>query len=66
MNNATPEVGALKKLMVHVIDGGIILFDDYAYAGYEYQRLSINKACTELGIPSPISLPTGQGVCIKY
>jgi hypothetical protein len=65
MNNATPEVAALKFLFPHVVTGGVILFDDYAYDGYEFQKAAIDAQCDELGTPRPIALPTGQGLILK-
>jgi len=65
MNNSVPEVAALKTLFPLLINGGIILFDDYAYCGYTFQKQAIDVACFEMGIPMPITLPTGQGLIIK-
>lgn len=65
MNNSVPEVAALKTFFPLLINGGIILFDDYAYCGYNFQKQAIDVACIELGIPLPITLPTGQGLIIK-
>ncbi len=65
MNNAVPEVAALERLYPLVSIGGIVLLDDYAYVGYEYQNEQMNKLCASLGIESPIALPTGQGLLIR-
>lgn len=65
MNNSVPEVAALESLYPLVIDGGFILLDDYAYQGYEFQKRAIDELCMRLGIGSPISLPTGQGLIIR-
>ena len=65
MNNSVPEVEALKAFYPKVIEGGVILFDDYAYNGYEFQKKAIDDACDGLGISSPICLPTGQGLLLK-
>lgn len=65
MNNSVPEVYALERLYPLLSVGGVVLLDDYAYMGYEYQYHQINKVCDSLGIESPISLPTGQGLLIR-
>ncbi len=64
MNNSVPEVAALERLYPLLSIGGIVLLDDYAYVGYEYQHKQMNKLCDSLGIESPIELPTGQGLLI--
>ena len=64
MNNSVPEVEALLAFYSRIAKGGVILFDDYAYNGYEYQN-AIDEACGKLEIPSPICLPTGQGLILK-
>jgi SAM-dependent methyltransferase len=65
MNNSYPEVQALTVLYPFIARGGIILFDDYAYSGYEFQQQKIDEACDAIGIERPIFLPTGQGLHIK-
>jgi hypothetical protein len=65
MNNAVPEVAALKRFYPLMAPGGVILFDDYAYFTCTYQKNAIDAACVEMGIPVPISLPSGQGLLLK-
>jgi Methyltransferase domain len=65
MNNSVPEVAALERLYPLLTIGGVVLLDDYAYTGYEYQYQQMNKLCDSLGIESPIALPTGQGLLIR-
>jgi hypothetical protein len=65
MNNSVPEVAALERLYPLLSIGGIVLLDDYAYTGYEYQYEQMNKLCASLGVESPIALPTGQGLLIR-
>ena len=65
MNNSIPEVEALQAFYSRVAKGGVILFDDYAYNGYEYQKNAIDDACNKFGIETPICLPTGQGLILK-
>ena len=65
MNNSVPEVAAFKTLVPFVAPGGIVLLDDYAYCGYKFQKGAIDAVCSEMKLPIPISLPTGQGLFIK-
>jgi hypothetical protein len=41
-----------------------VLLDDYAYWGYEEQRLAMNALASELSVPI-CALPSGQGLLIK-
>lgn len=65
MNNSVPEVAALKQFFPLVATGGVVLLDDYAYCGFSYQKNAIDKTCQEMGVPNPISLPSGQGLLLK-
>jgi hypothetical protein len=42
----------------------MIVFDDYAYHGYEPIHESTDRLAAELGF-AVVSLPTGQGLAIK-
>jgi Methyltransferase domain len=65
MNNAAPEYAALKFFYSRLSVPAFVLLDDYAFKSMSPQKEAIDKACRELGIPQPISLPTGQGLIIK-
>jgi SAM-dependent methyltransferase len=64
MNCAPPEVAAADYLWSRIVPGGIILLDDYAYAGYESQKLAMDSFAASKGV-SVLSLPTGQGLIIR-
>jgi len=64
MNCAPPEVAALRFFWPRLSPGAFVLLDDYAYRGYEEQRLAMNDLASELGV-SICALPTGQGLLIK-
>lgn len=64
MNCAPPEVAALRFFWPRLADGAFVLLDDYAYRGFEPQRLAMDDLATELGA-SICALPTGQGLLIK-
>lgn len=64
MNAAYPECAALEHFWPVLSDGAVILFDDYAYMGYEVQKFAIDQKAKELGF-CVLSLPTGQGLVVK-
>ena len=64
MNAAPPEVAAFNGLWELLVPGAVILLDDYAYAGYEAQKLAMDEAAAAKGI-AIASLPTGQGLVVK-
>lgn len=65
MNNSVPEVAALRTFFPMMATGGVILLDDYAFAGYSFQKKAIDESCREMGVSTPISLPSGQGLLLK-
>lgn len=64
LNCAEPEVFAVRHLWPSLSQGAVMLFDDYAYIGYEPQYAAINNLAYELGFHI-LSTPTGQGIVIK-
>ena len=64
MNSAPPEVAAFDRLWEFLVPGAVILLDDYAYRGYEDQKLAMDAAAAAKGI-GIASLPTGQGLIVK-
>jgi predicted O-methyltransferase YrrM len=64
MNCARPEVAALRHFWPSLSPGAVVLLDDYAYQGYEEQRLAMDSLASELGV-SICALPTGQGLLIR-
>jgi hypothetical protein len=64
MNCTAPEIAAAKFFWDRMVCGGMILMDDYAYAGYEDQHRAFNQFAREMGIEI-LTLPTGQGLILK-
>jgi hypothetical protein len=64
MNIPAPERAALEYFWPKMVSGGIVLFDDYGFSGYEEQHELADKFASTLGV-SVLSLPTGQGILIK-
>ena len=64
MNCAPPEVAALRYFWPRLSPGAFVLLDDYAYRGFDEQRLAMDDLASELGVPI-CALPTGQGLLTK-
>jgi O-methyltransferase len=63
-NCVKPESEALEFIWDKVVDGGIIIFGDYAFPGHEKQKISHDNFVEEKNCLIYTS-PTGQGVLIK-
>lgn len=64
MNCAPPEVAAVNFFWNRLLPGAVVLFDDYAYWGYESQKHAVDALAKEKNV-MVASLPTGQGLLIK-
>ncbi|HWX81934.1 MAG TPA: TylF/MycF/NovP-related O-methyltransferase [Steroidobacteraceae bacterium] len=64
MNCAPPEVAALEYFWERLVAGAPVLLDDYAYLGYNEQKLAMDDFAQGHGV-TVCSLPTGQGLIIK-
>lgn len=64
MNNILPEKSALDFFWPKLSVGGIIVLDDFAYAGFEEQNMGHIEWAKEHNT-SILTLPTGQGIIIK-
>ncbi len=64
MNSVSAEIGALDVLFDRIIQGGIVIFDDYGWAPYQAQKLAEDRFMEEHGYKI-LELPTGQGMMIK-
>lgn len=64
MNAPGPEEAALRHFWPMLNPGGVIVLDDYAYAGFAASHDSARRVAADLGF-SILSLPTGQGLTIK-
>ncbi len=64
MNCAPPEVAAFNHFWDRLVPGAFILLDDYAYKGYEAQKISMDAVASDKNVKI-LSLPTGQGLLIK-
>lgn len=64
MNCIPPEIAAFRHFWPMLVDGGILLLDDYAYFDHTLQKEAMD-AELEIVNHSILSLPTGQGLVIK-
>jgi hypothetical protein len=64
LNAAAPTELALRYAWSRMLRGGMIVFDDYGWAGYEDQRRLIDKFFKDEA-EGPIALPTGQALAVK-
>ncbi len=64
MNNADAERGAMERLFGRLAVGGMVVFDDYGWTGYQDQKRSADEFASAHGL-SVLELPTGQGLLIK-
>jgi len=64
LNHPLPEEGVIRHFWPKLCPGAIVVFDDYAYEGYEASHVSADRVAADLGFLI-VSLPTGQGLAIK-
>lgn len=64
MNSSKSEIAALEHLFDRVSPGGIIVFDDFGWFGYDKQTYAEIEFMKERG-HQIMELPTGQGVLLK-
>ena len=65
LNNAAAEIATLEHLFERIVAGGVIVFDDYEWAGfYRPQKLAEDPWLHTRGYRA-VPLPTGQAFVIK-
>ena len=64
LNCVQPEKDALTFIWEKLVNGGIIVFDDYAFPGHEKQKKSHDAFAKEKNCLI-FTVPTGHGVLIK-
>ena len=65
LNNAVAELEVIAAIWDGVSPGGIVLLDDYGFAGYEAQHQGWNAFCSARD-HAVLNLPTGQGMILKH
>ncbi len=64
LNAPEIETACLKILWEKILPGGVVLIDDYAYAGFEYTYVLFNELAKELGVQI-LTTASGQGIIVK-
>lgn len=64
LNQAAAEVGALRRIIPALVPGGVIILDDYGWAGYRQQKEAEDPLFAEYGL-EVLELPTGQGLVLN-
>lgn len=65
LNASAPTGHVLPFCYERLVQGGLLLFDDYGWAGYEDQRAIIHEFF-RLHAEHLIALPTGQALVVKH
>jgi O-methyltransferase len=64
LNAAAPTEHVLRHVHERLVPGGVIVFDDYGWRGYEDQRAQIDAFYAERP-EEVVALPTGQAIVLK-
>ena len=64
MNSSKSEIAALDALFDRVAKGGVVLFDDFGWTGYEAQQVAEQRWMEERG-QNILELPSGQALVVK-
>lgn len=64
MNCAMPETAALIYFWPKLVSGGIVVLDDYAFTGFESQRIAADRFAESVGV-KVLTLATGQGILVR-
>ncbi|HEX4229460.1 MAG TPA: TylF/MycF/NovP-related O-methyltransferase [Bryobacteraceae bacterium] len=64
MNCAPPELAAIEYFWEKLVQGAIVLLDDYGCFSHDIQKRAIDGFAAERAVRI-LSLPTGQGIMIK-
>jgi hypothetical protein len=64
LNQAPPEQAVVRHFWPRMVPGGVLVYDDYGFVGFEASRRAADELSHELGF-SILASPTGQGIVIK-
>lgn len=64
LNSVEAEIGALEVLFDRMVDGAVLILDDYGWLAYREQKVAEDAWLAKRGY-SVLELPTGQGMVIK-
>jgi O-methyltransferase len=64
MNNVLPEIAAIEYFWDKLVQGGIVVLDDYGFTSHLQQKLAFDEFAKRVGVLI-LTLPTGQGLILK-
>jgi O-methyltransferase len=64
MNSVVPEIGAMEYFWPKMVQGGVIILDDYGFNKHINQKLAFDKFAEREQVQI-LALPTGQGIIFK-
>lgn len=65
LNSSMPTLKTLEHFEPKLLPGGVVLFDDYGWDGYEETKMVVDEYCRQSnGLLFP--LPTGQAIFFKH
>lgn len=64
LNSSIPTIASLHYFWDHLLSGGLVLLDDFAWPGYEDTRIEVEKWCNNLKLDI-LQFPTGQALITK-
>lgn len=64
LNSWSAELTVLEHIWDRLVEGAVILFDDYGYPLHSHQARGLEIFCKHRSI-TPVALPTGQAILIK-
>ena len=64
LNSSIPTVASLDYFWDRLLPGGIVLFDDFAWPGYEDTRIQVENWCQRQDL-NILQFPTGQALITK-
>lgn len=64
MNCVGPEIAAIEFFWPKLLQGGVVILDDYGWVTHEAQKDAMDAFARKVGT-KVLSLPTGQGLLIK-
>jgi hypothetical protein len=64
LNSWSAELTVLEQIWDRLVEGAVILYDDYGYPLHSHQARGLDSFSKHRGI-TPVALPTGQAILIK-
>jgi hypothetical protein len=62
LNSAEFDKSAFMRILPHLSEGSVVVFDDYGFLRYKDTQLGLDQLTREMSLNPIIELPTGQGL----